>query len=126
MNASTERSPRAVGPSGGGHRPWFRHPVVRVVAGALGAVGGGTFALLAAAFGHCGAFGGRCPAVLPPPHEDDVFGGFAVGLAVLVASLVLAVRPDRRGLRLVAILLPVGVLPTAYALAAASHRGTLF
>jgi hypothetical protein len=125
MNASTERSPRAVGPANGGRRPWFRHPVVRVVGGGVGAVGGGTFALLAAAFGHCAAFGGRCPAVPPPPHEDDVFGGLAVGLAVLVASLVLAVRPDRRGLRLVAILLPVGVLPTAYVLAAASHRGTL-
>jgi hypothetical protein len=124
MNASTEGAPGAAGPQGGGRPPGPSHPVVRVVGGAIGAVGGGVVALFAAAFGHCAAFGGRCPATPPPPHEDDVFGGLAVGLAVLVASLVLAVRPGRRGLPLVAILLPVGVLPSAYLLSVATHRGT--
>jgi hypothetical protein len=125
MNASTDRRrPRASTAEGGGRR-WFTHPAVRWVGGALGTLAGGLFSLLVAAVGHCAAFGGRCPAERPPLLEDDIFGGLVLGLSALVTSLVLAIRPDRRGVRLVAVLLPVGVLPLAYAITVASHRGAL-
>jgi hypothetical protein len=125
MNASTDRTPGRRSAVAGRRRPWFAHPALRWVGGTLGLLGGGSFALLVAAIGHCAAFGGRCPAPRPPLLEDDIFGGLVLGLSVLVTSVVLAIRPDRRGVSLVAILLPVGVLPLAYAITVASHRGAL-
>jgi len=78
------------------HRPVWR--AVRILGGVVAVVIGlvvtaGTYML-----GSCDAFGGRCG-----PDErasDDVVGGLAFGLALLVAGPILAALPDRRGLGL--------------------------
>jgi hypothetical protein len=121
MRASTERPPARDGNPGASRR-WVT--ALRIVLGTTGALAGAAWTMAIAAVGHCAAFGGRCPSPPPPLLEDDVFGGLVVGLTLAVASVVLALRPGRRGLRLVAVLVPLGVLPLAYALAIASHRGS--
>jgi amino acid transporter len=96
---------------------------LRAILGTVGATLGALFALAVWTVGHCSAFGGTCPAVPPAPLEDDVFGGLALGLGLVVLSVVLALRPTRRGLLLASIAMVVVVLPLAYVLAVASRRG---
>ena len=65
-------------------------------AAVLASVVGVGIVLVAATLGHCSAFGGRCPADLPPLWDDDVFGMSAMGGA-LIAGPLLALRrgPNR-------------------------------
>jgi hypothetical protein len=51
---------------------------------------------LAALVGHCGAFGGRCPAQPPPLLEDEAFGTAFAGAGLALAAMVLATGPFRR------------------------------
>jgi hypothetical protein len=123
MRASTDRPPaRDDHPAMPRRGRWVI--ALRVVLGTTGALAGAAWTSAIAVVGHCAAFGGRCPSPPPPLLEDDVFVGLVVGLSVAVASVVLALRPDRRGARLVAVLVPLGVLPAAYAIAVVSHRGS--
>lgn len=60
-------------------------------AAVLASVIGAGIVLVAATLGHCSAFGGRCPADVPPLWDDDVFGISALGGALVVGP-VLALR----------------------------------
>jgi hypothetical protein len=51
--------------------------------------------LVAATFGSCSAFGGRCPQDPPPWYDDDVFGMAAAGAALVVAVPWFVTRPSR-------------------------------
>ena len=61
------------------------------------------------ALGACDAFGGTCPS--SSGLQGDVYGGIAMGLALLVAAPILAWRPDRGGaVRAVAVAVPVAAV----------------
>ena len=101
---------------------WYQRPWVRALLG-VAAVFGGLVAAASAWVGQCAAFGGTCPADPPSLLQDDVFGGVLVGLAMLTAGGILAVRPDRRRLATATVAVIVVALPVAYAVAQAAHQG---
>jgi hypothetical protein len=101
-------------------RLWFR-----AVVGVVGACAGAMLSLLVALVGHCSFVGGRCPATPPPPlWQDDVAGGLVVGLGVMVWSVVLAIRPDRRGVVVALVVQGVVAVPLAITIARGAHLGT--
>ena len=61
---------------------------------------GAGIVLLAAAVGHCSAFGGRCPAEPPPLWDDDVFGTAAMGAALAVGLPATWINPSGYGVYL--------------------------
>jgi hypothetical protein len=61
------------------------------------AIGGTYLAVVLAAIGHCGAFGGLCPAPPQPLWEDDVFGSVAVVMWITTVVAGFVIRPTRRG-----------------------------
>jgi hypothetical protein len=76
--------------------------------------------LIAATFGSCSAFGGRCPAEQPSLIDDDTFGLAATGAFLIVVVPTFLSRPSwgRLGFGLVAGLcagLLVGVVVRAVA-----------
>lgn len=110
---------------GGGRRPgWLRARWVRALLGGIGAFAGLLVAVGTAAVGHCAAIGGSCPSTPPPLLEDEVFGGMFFGLALLIASPMLAANPTRRGVLGAAGVVLVIAGPLAYAVARASHQGS--
>lgn len=104
-------------------RQLLRHPGTRVVIALAGVACGGGIVMLTMAVGHCGFMGGPCPADPVPLWQDDVFGSAATGLAVAVATPVLAWRPNRRGLAFAAAAVVV-VLPVAWLLAGVLRTGS--
>ena len=70
--------------------------VVGIGAAVLAAVVGAGIVLVAATLGHCSAFGGRCPADVPPLWDDDVFGMSAMGGALIVGPLLALRRGPHR------------------------------
>lgn len=104
---------------------WFRrHGFVRAAVAAVVAAGGLAVAALTVILGHCSAFGGICPHEPPPLWENDVFGGAAFGVAVSVFAVAVAVRPDRRGLTIGAVLaVAVGGAVGLWAVAVTSTFG---
>lgn len=100
-----------------------RAPATRIIAATVVVLVGAGMVFLAAAVGHCAAFGGLCPAPRVPWWQDDVFGTAAVGLVFVVAGPVLARRPSRRGL-LLASVGTLATLPVAWLLAEAARTGS--
>ena len=80
--------------------PVARFRRVRLALAICAVVLGAGIVLLAAAVGHCSAFGGRCPADPPPLWDDDVFGTAAMGAALAVGLPVWLVQPSVRRLRM--------------------------
>jgi len=77
-------------------------PLATGVVIAASIVIGLSLVLVAATFGRCDAFGGRCPADRPPLWDDDVFGMAAFGTALIVAVPLFLRRPSWRRLAVAA------------------------
>lgn len=104
-------------------RHWMQRRWVRVAVAVVVSMLGGFVAFVSAAFGHCAAFGGLCPDPPQPWWQDDVLGGVMVGIALVVFSIGIAIRTDRRGVLLSAAAAAAISIPVAIVAARAAHTG---
>lgn len=96
---------------------------MRAVVAAVATAFGLTVAFLSAALGHCSAFGGLCPSPPQPWWQDDVFGGVLSGVALAAFAIVVALRPDGRGVMLAVGTAVAVSLPVAMIVSRAAHAG---
>lgn len=94
---------------------------IRWIVGILSLVVGIPTVVLTAALGHCGSFGGECPS--PAGLRGDIYGGLAVGAALIFIVPVLMWRPDRVGVKVAVAVTAFIVMPLTLFLGAAAVHG---